>query len=74
LGPSTTLVKAPTMLPPPLFGLNKFNPDVLVVSITSSFFYSGAINSVGDAYMWGTDVNGCLGLGKLAYQPFPLKV
>jgi alpha-tubulin suppressor-like RCC1 family protein len=74
LGPQKTLVRIPTQIPSPLFGCNQFSPDVQVVSISSSFFYSGAINSQGDLYTWGKDQNGCLGLGKLKYQHFPLKV
>ncbi len=74
LGPTTTRVKTPTLMPPPLFGCNQFSPNVQVVSISSSFFYGAAINSLGDLYTWGSDSNGCLGLGKMKHQYFPLRV
>ncbi|OXA47091.1 RCC1-like G exchanging factor-like protein [Folsomia candida] len=74
LGPTTTRVKTPTQLPPPLFGCNQFSPDVQVVNIAASFMYNAAINSLGDLYTWGQDQNGCLGLGKMKHQYFPLRV
>jgi len=74
LGPNVKLVKKPQIIPPPLFGRNDFSSDVEVTSISSSFFYAGAINSLGDVYTWGKDIYGCLGLGDVGFQPFPFKV
>jgi len=74
MGPSEMLIKTPTLMPPPLFGINQFTSDLKVVSIESGFFYSAAINSVGDLFTWGKSINGCLGLGRTKHQYFPLRV
>ncbi|CAG7734246.1 unnamed protein product [Allacma fusca] len=74
LGPSNLHVKVPTLMPPPLFGRNDYNTDVKVTSIVAGFDHAAGINSVGDLFTWGLNSSGCLGLGKLEKQPFPLKV
>jgi len=74
LGPSNQIVRTPTIIPPPLFGRNEFNPDSQIASIYAGFFYAAAVTSQGDLYTWGKNEAGCLGLGDVQLQSFPLKV
>ena len=76
LGPGNMVVKSPTIMPPPLFGRNEFNPDVRVEKVFSGFFYASGVTSSGDMYIWGNNEAGCLGLGldDGDTQFFPLKV
>ncbi|XP_060579337.1 RCC1-like G exchanging factor-like protein isoform X2 [Ruditapes philippinarum] len=73
-GPNVTLLKTPSLLPPPLFGCNELNPYVNVKDISCGMSHFGAITSVGDLYTWGKGKYGCLGIHKTEVQYFPLKV
>jgi hypothetical protein len=44
-GPNVTLLKTPSLLPPPLFGCNELNPYVNVKDISCGMSHFGAITS-----------------------------
>lgn len=45
LGPENMMKSEPTLLPPPLFGANAYNPDVTVVDIFAGVMNFAAVNS-----------------------------
>lgn len=73
-GPKTDMLKAPSLLPQPLFGCNELQSDVKVVDICSGMSHFAAVTDKGDLFTWGKGKYGCLGLYKTDVQYFPLKV
>jgi alpha-tubulin suppressor-like RCC1 family protein len=79
-GPQVDHLRAPSLIPPPLFHCDEFNPDLKVIDVTAGMRHFAAISNQGDLFMWGKNRNGCLGLGgtgaqnELLDQYFPLKV
>ncbi|KAJ0182252.1 hypothetical protein K1T71_001621 [Dendrolimus kikuchii] len=74
LGPSVQHSATPKQIPPTLFGRNEFNPESVVAKVACGIAHLAAITNTGDLYMWGRNRQGCLGLGHLRDQHFPLKV
>lgn len=73
-GPQVTRCSEPVELPSTLFGRNQFDPFVKVVKVVSGLYHLGAITNNGHLYMWGRNKGGCLGLGHIKDQYFPIKV
>ena len=79
-GPQTDHLKVPSLIPPPLFHCDEFNPDLKITDICAGMRHFAAISSQGDLFMWGKNRMGCLGLGGsktselLRDQFFPLRV
>ncbi|XP_026738731.1 RCC1-like G exchanging factor-like protein [Trichoplusia ni] len=74
LGPNVQTCPKPKQIPPALFGRNEFNPNCSVKKVACGIGHLAAITNNGDLYMWGRNRQGCLGLGHLKDQYFPLKV
>lgn len=79
-GPQTDHLKEPSLIPPPLFQCDDFNPDIRVVDIVAGLRHFAALTNQGDVYMWGKNRRACLGLGG-GFKPenhkdqfFPLRV
>ncbi|CAG9855374.1 unnamed protein product [Phyllotreta striolata] len=73
-GPNVELSKTPVHIPQTLFGRNDFQPDSTVIDVTCGLYHAAAITNLGDLYTWGRNKFGCLGLGDIEDQYFPLKV
>ncbi|XP_076035728.1 RCC1-like G exchanging factor-like protein [Oratosquilla oratoria] len=73
-GPKATFSKQPTKIPSVFFGRNELNPETKVVSISGGINTFAAINSDGSLFTWGKNHGGCLGLGSVKDQFFPLRV
>nr|XP_022899731.1 RCC1-like G exchanging factor-like protein [Onthophagus taurus] len=73
-GPLVQHSEVPLLIPQTLFGRNDFNPTTEVIKIECGLSHSGVITNSGDLYVWGRNREGCLGLGHLDDQYFPLKV
>lgn len=73
-GPEVTYSKTPTHIPSTLFGKNELTPDAKVVSVTCGINILAAINSHGCLFTWGKNPGGCLGLGHIKDQYFPVRV
>ena len=74
LGPRVSLLEAPRMLPPPLFGANEYDPEARVVAIAAGLHNFLALNNRGTLFSWGANRSGCLGLAHDDDQSFPLRV
>lgn len=74
LGPNVQHATKPKLIPPALFGRNEFNPENMVMRVACGVGHLAAITNTGDLYMWGRNRQGCLGLGHIKDQHFPLKV
>lgn len=74
LGPSVQHSARPKQIPPALFGRNEFNPESVVSQVSCGIAHLAAITSAGDLYMWGRNRQGCLGIGHMKDQHFPLRV
>lgn len=73
-GPIVSHAKEPTQIPSMLFGCNEFQPDSQIIAVNAGIGHLAAISNHGDLYMWGHNRRGCLGLGNVKDQFFPLKV
>lgn len=73
-GPAVDHQPVPTQIPATLFGRNEFNPQSRVRSVHSGISHMVAVNEEQDAYVWGRNKFGCLGLGHQKDQFFPLKI
>ncbi|KAG8248821.1 Williams-Beuren syndrome chromosome region 16 protein [Homalodisca vitripennis] len=74
LGPNVEKSAKPLEIPRTLFGENIFQPDSKVTALGSGLYYLAAVTNLGQLYMWGHNKGGCLGLGHVNDQFFPLKV
>lgn len=74
LGPKVQHTPKPTLIPPPLFGRNEFNPTCQVTKVACGIGHLAAITNTGDLYTWGRNRHGCLGIGHMNDQLFPLRV
>ncbi|KAM6466404.1 RCC1-like G exchanging factor-like protein isoform 2-T2 [Liasis olivaceus] len=70
-GPNLMETATPEMIPPSLFGLSDFNPDIFVAHIHCGLNQFAAINNRGELFIWGKNVRGCLGIGRMEDQFFP---
>ncbi|CAH2246334.1 Hypothetical predicted protein [Pelobates cultripes] len=73
-GPNVMESKIPEMIPPTLFGMSEFNPNVRVTQIYSGLSHFAAVNSRGELFVWGKNIRGGLGTGRLEDQYFPWRV
>lgn len=73
-GPNFLESSIPEIIPPTLFGLNDFNPNVKVSMITSGLGHFAAITNIGELFVWGKNMRGCLGTGRSEDQYFPWRV
>lgn len=73
-GPVVTHAREPTQIPSTLFGRNEFQPDSRIIAVSAGIGHLAAVSNHGDLYMWGHNRRGCLGLGNVKDQFFPLKV
>lgn len=73
-GPKVDKEMEPALIPATLFGRNEFQPESRVTAVTAGISHFGAISNYGDLYMWGRNKGGCLGLGHINDQFFPLRV
>ncbi|KDR07377.1 Williams-Beuren syndrome chromosomal region 16 protein-like protein, partial [Zootermopsis nevadensis] len=73
-GPIVNHAKEPTQIPTTLFGRNEFQPDLQIIAVSAGIGHFAAVSNNGDLYMWGHNRRGCLGLGNVKDQFFPLKV
>lgn len=74
LGPKVGKSSKPIQIPRTLFGENEFMPHTKVTGLSSGLYHLAAITNLGQLYMWGRNKGGCLGLGHINDQFFPLKV
>ncbi|XP_057386180.1 RCC1-like G exchanging factor-like protein isoform X5 [Balaenoptera acutorostrata] len=73
-GPNLMETALPEMIPPTLFGLTEFNPGVQVSRIRCGLNHFAALTNRGELFVWGKNVRGCLGIGRLEDQYFPWRV
>ncbi|KAB0395912.1 hypothetical protein E2I00_000331, partial [Balaenoptera physalus] len=73
-GPNLMETALPEMIPPTLFGLTEFNPGVQVSRIRCGLNHFAALTNRGELFVWGKNIRGCLGIGRLEDQYFPWRV
>uniref|UniRef100_A0A4W2H9S6 RCC1 like n=1 Tax=Bos indicus x Bos taurus TaxID=30522 RepID=A0A4W2H9S6_BOBOX len=73
-GPNLLETALPEMIPPTLFGLSEFNPGVQVSRIRCGLSHFAALTNRGELFVWGKNIRGCLGIGRLEDQYFPWRV
>lgn len=73
-GPNLVETALPEMIPPTLFGLTEFSPDVQVSRIWCGLSHFAALTDRGELFVWGKNIRGCLGIGRLEDQYFPWRV
>ncbi|XP_068124639.1 RCC1-like G exchanging factor-like protein isoform X1 [Hyperolius riggenbachi] len=73
-GPNFLESAVPEMIPATLFGLNDFNKNVRVSKIFSGLGHFAALTNAGELFVWGKNLRGCLGTGRLEDQYFPWRV
>ncbi|XP_016080632.1 PREDICTED: Williams-Beuren syndrome chromosomal region 16 protein, partial [Miniopterus natalensis] len=73
-GPNLVETALPEMIPPTLFGLTEFNPEVQVSCIRCGLSHFAALTNKGELFVWGKNTRGCLGIGRLEDQYFPWRV
>uniref|UniRef100_A0A2I3GK22 RCC1 like n=1 Tax=Nomascus leucogenys TaxID=61853 RepID=A0A2I3GK22_NOMLE len=70
-GPNLVESAVPEMIPPTLFGLTRFNPEIQVSRIRCGLSHFAALTNKGELFVWGKNIRGCLGIGRLEDQYFP---
>uniref|UniRef100_A0A8D0GR68 RCC1 like n=1 Tax=Sphenodon punctatus TaxID=8508 RepID=A0A8D0GR68_SPHPU len=73
-GPNLMETATPEMIPPTLFGLSDFNPDIRVSQIRCGLSQFAALTNRGELFVWGKNIRGCLGIGRFEDQYFPWRV
>nr|XP_025873247.1 RCC1-like G exchanging factor-like protein isoform X1 [Vulpes vulpes]XP_025873248.1 RCC1-like G exchanging factor-like protein isoform X1 [Vulpes vulpes]XP_025873249.1 RCC1-like G exchanging factor-like protein isoform X1 [Vulpes vulpes]XP_025873250.1 RCC1-like G exchanging factor-like protein isoform X1 [Vulpes vulpes]XP_025873251.1 RCC1-like G exchanging factor-like protein isoform X1 [Vulpes vulpes]XP_025873252.1 RCC1-like G exchanging factor-like protein isoform X1 [Vulpes vulpes]XP_02 len=73
-GPNLVETAFPEVIPPTLFGLTEFNPGVHVSHIWCGLSHFAALTSKGELFVWGKNIRGCLGIGRLEDQYFPWRL
>ncbi|XP_063670510.1 RCC1-like G exchanging factor-like protein isoform X7 [Pan troglodytes] len=73
-GPNLVESAVPEMIPPTLFGLTEFNPEIQVSRIRCGLSHFAALTNKGELFVWGKNIRGCLGIGRLEDQYFPWRV
>ncbi|XP_027965972.1 RCC1-like G exchanging factor-like protein isoform X1 [Eumetopias jubatus] len=73
-GPNLVESALPEVIPPTLFGLTEFNPEVQVSLIRCGLSHFAALTNKGELFVWGKNIRGCLGIGRLEDQYFPWRV
>ncbi|XP_069828571.1 RCC1-like G exchanging factor-like protein isoform X2 [Dendropsophus ebraccatus] len=73
-GPNFLESSIPEIIPPTLFGLSDFNRNVKVSTISSGLGHFAAITNIGELFVWGKNIRGCLGTGRFDDQYFPWQI
>nr|XP_051691424.1 RCC1-like G exchanging factor-like protein isoform X2 [Oryctolagus cuniculus] len=73
-GPNLVETALPEMIPPTLFGLTEFSPEVRISQVRCGLSHFAALTNKGELFVWGKNVRGCLGIGRLEDQYFPWRV
>uniref|UniRef100_A0A8C3L5R2 RCC1 like n=1 Tax=Chrysolophus pictus TaxID=9089 RepID=A0A8C3L5R2_CHRPC len=73
-GPNLTETAVPEMIPPSLFGWSDFSPDVRVARVRCGLSHFAALTNRGELFVWGKNLRGCLGIGRMEDQYFPWRV
>ncbi|XP_053130928.1 RCC1-like G exchanging factor-like protein isoform X1 [Hemicordylus capensis] len=73
-GPKLSEAATPEMIPPVLFGSLGFSPDICMARIRCGLSQFAAITNRGELFVWGKNVRGCLGIGRMEDQYFPWRV
>ncbi|XP_019366862.1 PREDICTED: RCC1-like G exchanging factor-like protein, partial [Gavialis gangeticus] len=69
-GPNLLETATPEMIPPTLFG----SSDVRVKHLCCGLSHFAALNERGELFVWGKNIRGCLGIGRMEDQYFPWRV
>lgn len=73
-GPNLIETAVPEMIPPSLFGWSDFNPDIRVAHVRCGLSHFAALTNRGELFVWGKNLRGCLGTGRMEDQYFPWRV
>uniref|UniRef100_A0A8C8RHR9 RCC1-like G exchanging factor-like protein n=1 Tax=Pelusios castaneus TaxID=367368 RepID=A0A8C8RHR9_9SAUR len=73
-GPNLMETATPELIPATLFGLSEFSPDTRVTRIRCGISHFAALNNRGELFVWGKNIRGCLGIGRMEDQYFPWRV
>ncbi|KAM6048625.1 RCC1-like G exchanging factor-like protein isoform 2-T2 [Theristicus caerulescens] len=73
-GPNLIETAMPEMIPPSLFGWSDFNPDIRVAHVRCGLSQFAALTNRGELFVWGKNLRGCLGTGRMEDQYFPWRV
>ncbi|XP_028839304.1 RCC1-like G exchanging factor-like protein [Denticeps clupeoides] len=73
-GPNLLESHKPEKVPLTLFGQSEVNPDVKVAQIRCGLNHFAAVTDSGELFVWGKNIRGCLGIGRLGDQYFPWRV
>ncbi|XP_063198086.1 RCC1-like G exchanging factor-like protein isoform X2 [Chroicocephalus ridibundus] len=73
-GPNLIETAVPEMIPPSLFGWSDFNPDIRVAHVRCGLSQFAALTNRGELFVWGKNLRGCLGTGRIEDQYFPWRV
>ncbi|NXV87051.1 RCC1L protein, partial [Calonectris borealis] len=73
-GPNLIETAVPEMIPPSLFGRSDFNPDIRVAHVRCGLSQFAALTNRGELFVWGKNIRGCLGTGRMEDQYFPWRV
>ncbi|KAM6242312.1 RCC1-like G exchanging factor-like protein [Porphyrio hochstetteri] len=73
-GPKLLETAVPEMIPPSLFGWSDFSPDTCVAHVRCGLSHFAALTNRGELFVWGKNLRGCLGTGRLEDQYFPWRV
>ncbi|XP_066058155.1 RCC1-like G exchanging factor-like protein isoform X2 [Chamaea fasciata] len=73
-GPNLIETAVPEMIPPSLFGWSDFSPDTRVAHVRCGLSQFAALTNRGELFVWGKNLRGCLGTGRMEDQYFPWRV
>ncbi|KAF7495311.1 E3 ubiquitin-protein ligase HERC2 [Sarcoptes scabiei] len=73
LGPNVKHLRKPTELSPILFGSNDFK-QTKIIKLFAGLNQFGAINDLGELFMWGVNNRGNLGIGSVSDISYPHRV
>ncbi|KAM8991616.1 RCC1-like G exchanging factor-like protein isoform 2-T2 [Ara ararauna] len=73
-GPNLMETAVPEMIPPSLFGWSDFNPDIRVAHVRCGLSHFAALTNRGELFVWGKNLRGCLGTGRMEDHYFPWRV
>ncbi|XP_059722318.1 RCC1-like G exchanging factor-like protein isoform X2 [Haemorhous mexicanus] len=73
-GPNLIETAEPEMIPPSLFGWSDFSPDTRVAHVRCGLSQFAALTNRGELFVWGKNLRGCLGTGRMEDQYFPWRV
>ncbi|KAM6242127.1 LOW QUALITY PROTEIN: RCC1-like G exchanging factor-like protein, partial [Porphyrio hochstetteri] len=72
-GPKLLETAVPEMIPPSLSGWS-VSPDTRVAHVRCGLSHFAALTNRGELFVWGKNLRGCLGTGRLEDQYFPWRV